>query len=84
MATKHIYRHRNPYLRLHSVFRRAVELLDSKMLLDPLEEQFDMPATPIQFTNGNGRKREVVCNESEGLITFLIPDTLLIRKDVRG
>ena len=32
----------NPDLRLHRVLRRAVELLDPKMLLDPLEEEFHL------------------------------------------
>ena len=36
---------RDPDLRLHRVVGRAVELFDSKMLLDPFEEQFDMPLT---------------------------------------
>ncbi len=43
------------------------------MLLDPLEKQFNMPAVPIQFADGNGRKREIVCDESEGLVTLLVP-----------
>ena len=70
---EHINRNRYPYLGLHCVLRGSVETLDSQVLLDPFEEQLDMPAIPIQFANGNGRKREIVCNESEGLITLLIP-----------
>ena len=42
------------------------------MLLDPFEEQFNMPATPIQFGNGNGRKGEIVCDEGKCLVSFLI------------
>ena len=41
------------------------------MLLDPFEEQFNMPATPIQFGNGNGRKREIVRNEGKCLVFFV-------------
>jgi hypothetical protein len=33
-----------PALRLHGVLARAEEGLDSQVLLDPLEEQFDLPA----------------------------------------
>lgn len=43
------------------------------MLLDPLEKQFNMPAIPIQFTNGHGGKREVVCYEDQFLVTLLVP-----------
>jgi hypothetical protein len=34
-------------LRLHRVVRRAVEPFDPKMLLDPLEEKFDLPAALV-------------------------------------
>jgi len=32
----------------------------SKVLLDPFEEEFDLPATPKQFGDGQCRQREVV------------------------
>ena len=38
---------RDPYLRPHRVVRRAVKLLDAKMLLYPFEEQFDLPAALV-------------------------------------
>ena len=38
---------RDPDLRLHRVVRRAVEPFDPKMLLDPLEEKFDLPAALV-------------------------------------
>ena len=43
------------------------------MLLNPFEEQFNMPATPIQFGNGHGWKREVVGNEGQCLVSFFVP-----------
>ena len=33
-----------PYLRVHGVLGSAVESFDVKMLLDPFEEQFYLPA----------------------------------------
>src|SRR4249920_3263072 len=38
---------RDPYLRPHRVVRRAVKLLDPKMLLYPFEKQFDLPAALV-------------------------------------
>ena len=57
----------NPDLRLHRVLRRAVELLDPKMLLDPLEEEFHLPAAFVERADGGGRKREVVGDEDQRL-----------------
>ena len=56
-----------PDLRLHRVLRRAVELLDPKMLLDPLEEEFHLPAAFVERADGGGRKREVVGDEDQRL-----------------
>ena len=58
----------NPDLRLHRVLRRAVELLDPKMLLDPLEEEFrHLPAAFVERADGGGRKRQVVGDEDQRL-----------------
>ena len=43
------------------------------MLLDPFEKQFNVPAAPIQLTNGHGRKREIAGDEGEGLVSFFVP-----------
>lgn len=40
-----------PYLRVHGVLGSAVESLDVKMLLDPFEEQFYLPAFTVEFRN---------------------------------
>jgi hypothetical protein len=39
----------DPHLSLDCIFRGTEEGLDAKMLLDPLEEQFDLPATAIKL-----------------------------------
>ena len=40
-----------PYLRVHGILGSAVESLDVKMLLDPFEEQFYLPAFTVEFRN---------------------------------
>ena len=50
---EHIDAYRGPDLDLYGVDRVAVEGLDSQILFDPLEEQFDLPATLVQLCNGN-------------------------------
>ena len=72
-GNEHIDRNRYPYLGFHGVFRCAVETLDSQVLLDPLEEQFNMPAAAVKVGDGHGRKREVVCDEDKGLVSFFVP-----------
>jgi hypothetical protein len=39
---------------------RGIEGLDPKMLFDPFEEQFDLPAELVQSCNRPGRQVEVV------------------------
>ena len=41
----------DPYLRLDRVLAGAKEHLDTQMLLDPLEERFDLPALALQVGN---------------------------------
>ena len=48
-----------PDLRLHRILARAQKTLDAQMLLDPFEEQFDLPATLVQSSNGQGWQRRV-------------------------
>ena len=44
----------------HGVFRCAVKPFDTKMLLDPLEEQFDLPTTLVERRDGQSWQRRVV------------------------
>jgi hypothetical protein len=46
-----IHRHRDPDLRLHGVFRRAIEPLDPQVLFDPLEEKLHLPAALVEVAN---------------------------------
>src|ERR1700693_6252132 len=61
---------RAPDLRLHRVVRGAVELFDSKMLLDPFEEQFDLPAALVEGADRRGRQGELVGEKHQRLSCF--------------
>ena len=41
---QHINRHDNPDLSFHGILGISVEGLDSQVLFDPFEEQFNLPA----------------------------------------
>ena len=57
----------DPYLRLDSIRGGAEERLDLQMLLDPLEEQLDLPAQTVELGDGEGGQREVVGEEDQSL-----------------
>ena len=42
----------NPDLGLYRIVGGAVECLDTEMLLDPFEEQFDLPSALVEFGDG--------------------------------
>ena len=52
-----------PYLRVDSITGCAVESLDVEMLLDPLEEDLNLPSVTVEFGNSDGLKREVIGQE---------------------
>ena len=66
-SDEHIDRDRDPYLGLDRVLRSAEERLDSEMLFDPLEEQFDLPALTIQLADCERGKRGIVGEKDQGL-----------------
>ena len=53
----------HPHLDAYGVLGCPVESLDSQMLLDPLEEKFDLPAGLVQVGDSEGRQEEVVGDE---------------------
>src|ERR1017187_7708892 len=55
-----------PDLGAHRVGRGAVKGFDAQVLLDPFEEEFDLPAAPIELGNGQSWHGEVVGQEDEG------------------
>src|ERR1035437_1324008 len=68
---QHVDADGDPNLRLDGVDRRSVERLDPKVLLDPLEEQFHLPSTFVELSDGQRGQGEVVCQEDESLVDVL-------------
>jgi hypothetical protein len=64
---QHVSADRDPDLRLDRVLGGSKKRFDPQVLLDPLEEQFDLPALAIQVCNQLGFEREVVGQESDAL-----------------
>src|SRR3989304_6625003 len=62
---EHVDADRDPYLRLHGVVARTVESFDAQMLLDPLEEQLDLPTALIEPRNRERRQGEGVGQEHQ-------------------
>ena len=56
-----------PDLGAHRVGRGAVKDFDARMLLDPFEEEFDLPAAAIELGDGQRRDGEVVGQEDQPL-----------------
>ena len=55
-----------PDLGAHGVGAGAIKGFDAQMLLEPFEEQFDLPASPIQSRDGQRRHGEVVGQKDQG------------------
>lgn len=66
-----------PYLREDCIHSRAVEGLDVEMLLDPLEEDLNLPPFTVEFGDGNRLQSEVVGQKP---IDCTIPKVLIDNK----
>ena len=69
-GNQHVSRHGAPDLRLDGVLAVAQELLDSQVLLDPFEEQFDLPAVLVECSDGQRGQDKIVGQEYERLATL--------------
>ena len=58
---EYVHADSDPYLGLDSVDAGVKKRLDAKVLLDPFEEQFYLPAAFVKLGNCHRRQREVVC-----------------------
>ncbi len=61
-----------PDLRFHCVLAVADEALDTKVLLDPLEEQLDLPTAFVQRRNSERRQGSIVGQEHQGISGFRV------------
>lgn len=69
---KDINRDGDPDLRAHGVLGCSIEGLDAQVLLNPFEEQLDLPAAAIEFGDAEGGQREVVAEEDEILFRLCV------------
>src|SRR5579883_421729 len=71
----------DPHLGLHGVLRGAVEALDAQVLLDPLEEELDLPAALVERADGQGGQQAMVCQEHQVLVglRIAVPDAAQMR-----
>ena len=65
---------RDPYLRLYCILAGAEKGFDTQMLLDPLEEQFDLPALLVKCRDHLWFEREVVGQKNEALSSLVFDD----------
>src|SRR3954452_5015665 len=64
----------DPDLGLHRVFGCPEEPFDPEMLLDPLEEQLDLPAAFVERADGRGRQAKLVGEEHQRLARLGVPE----------
>src|SRR5439155_14894310 len=69
---EHVDRNCAPDLSLDGVLGSSEERLDTKMLLDPFEEEFDLPAAFVQLGNDQRGQVEVVGQKDEPLVGLRI------------
>jgi hypothetical protein len=65
-------RYGNPYLRIYGVLARAEEDLDTQVLLDAFEEQFNLPALALQVGDQLRPEREVVGQKNQTLVGIVL------------
>jgi len=84
---QHVHAHRDPHLGLHGVVRVAIEGLDPQVLLDPFEEQFDLPAATIELRDGQCGQFEIVGEKHKSPVVLGVVEgdaTQGVRIEFRG
>ena len=71
---QHVSADCNPDLRLDRVLVGAIKRLDAQVLLDPFEEQLDLPALAVQVCNQLGFEGEVVGQKRDPLARLVLDD----------
>jgi hypothetical protein len=69
---QHISADRDPDLRLDRVLGGSEKRLDPQMLLDPFEEQLDLPALAVQVCNQLGFERKVVGQKRDAFAAIVL------------
>lgn len=66
---------RDPDLGSNGVLAGAIERFDSKVLLDPFEEKFDLPAPLVDGGDGQRLEPKVICQKSQALVGITVKIT---------
>jgi len=66
-GNEHVDGHGAPNLRFDCVLTGAQKLLDAQVLLDPFEEQLDLPTVFVQGSDAQSWQRHVVGQKNKGL-----------------
>jgi len=74
-GNQHVNGNGDPDLRLDGVLGRAVEGLDPQVLLDPFEEEFDLPTALVDLRDRKWRQRKAVGDENETLGCLGVDET---------
>ena len=69
---QHISADRDPDLRLDRVLGSTKKCLDPQVLLDPFEEQLDLPSALIQRADFRWIQIELIAQEDQGFVGFWI------------
>jgi hypothetical protein len=65
---QHVNGDGSPDLNLDGILGGSIERFDTKMLLDPFEEEFDLPAALIELRDGRRWECEVVGQEDQPFV----------------
>ncbi len=60
---QHVNRDGDPDLSFHRIGRSSVKAADAQVLLDPLEEKFDLPSAFVELCYGERRQMEMIGQE---------------------
>src|SRR5687767_6231132 len=71
-SNQHVDRDGAPDLGSDCIFRCSIEGLDAKMLFDPTKEEFHLPTTPIELSNGQSRQEKIVGEKHQTLLACTI------------
>lgn len=69
-----IHANGNPDLRFHCIERVAKEVFDHQVLLEPFEEQFDLPALLVNRSNGQCSQVQTIAQERQIELRLLVKE----------
>lgn len=79
---QHVCADCDPDLRLDRILAGAQKRFDSQVLLDPFEEQLDLPTLSVQVCNQRGLEREVVGQKRDALSALVLDHDATQRRGI--